>query len=95
MVNNRGLVKSKPHPSEQMASSFGVENMVRIYHQYKAIWNAQVGKQLFPFFLKYQNNTILRAEATKIMSPSATCTNQWAWLVAGGRDTKYELIVRG
>ena len=66
--------------------------MVRGYHQYKAIWDAQIGKPLFPFFLKYRNNAILRAEATTIMSPLATCTNQWAWSVVGGRDTKSELI---
>ena len=80
-----GRIKSRPHPlcmRRAMASSFGVEAMVEGYHQYKAIWDAQVGKQLFfPFFLKYRNNAILRA---LIMAPSATYTNQWAWLVAGG-----------
>ena len=42
-------VKSKPHPSSTrraMASSFEVEAMVRGYHQYKAVWDAQVGEQL-------------------------------------------------
>ena len=34
--------------------------------------------------LKYRNNAILGAEATL-----------WAQLVAGGCDTKYELIIRG
>ena len=38
---------------------------------------------------------ILRAEATKIMAPSATCTNQWAWLAAGEHGTESELTVRG
>ena len=65
--------------------------MVRGYHQYKAFWDAQVGKQLFPFFLKFRNNAILRAE----VAPSAMCTNQWAWLVDGGCGTKSELIVHG
>ena len=30
----------------QMASYFEVEAMVRGYHQYKEIWEAEVGKQL-------------------------------------------------
>ena len=33
-------VKSKP------ASSFEVGTMIRGYHQYKAVWDAQVGEQL-------------------------------------------------
>ena len=37
-------VKSKPHRA--MASSFEVEAMIRGYHQYKAVWDAQVGEQL-------------------------------------------------
>ena len=37
-----------------MASSFEVEAMVRGYHLYKVMWDAKVGKQLFPFFLKYK-----------------------------------------
>ena len=37
-------VKSKPHRA--MASSFEVETMIRGYHQYKAVWGAQVGEQL-------------------------------------------------
>ena len=39
------------------------------------------------FFLKYLNNAILRAEATKLhLQPGA-------WLVVGGRGTESELIV--
>ena len=40
VVKKCGRVKSKPHPlctRRAMASSFGVEAMVRGYHQYKAI----------------------------------------------------------
>ena len=37
-------VKSKPHRA--MASSFELEAMIRGYHQYKAVWDAQVGEQL-------------------------------------------------
>ena len=65
--------------------------MVRGYHQYKQSGMHKVAN----FFLKYRNNAILRAEEIKIMSPSATCTNQWAWSIVGGRGTKSELIVRG
>ena len=58
-------VKSKPHPSymcRAMASSFGVEAMVRGYHQYKQSGMHKLAKLLFPFFLKYRNNVILRAK---------------------------------
>ena len=44
-----------------------------------------------PLFLRH----VLTAEATKNMAPSATCTNQWARSVVGGRGTKPELLVHG
>ena len=43
---NCGRVRSKPHPSctrRAMASSFEVKAVVRGYHQYKVVWDAQVG----------------------------------------------------
>ena len=48
-----GRVMSKPHPSctrRAMASSLEVKAVVRGYHQYKAVWDAQVGYNtlLFP-----------------------------------------------
>ena len=41
-----GRVMSKPHPScmrRAMASSLEVKAVVRGYHQYKVVWDAQVG----------------------------------------------------
>ena len=45
-----GWVRSKPHPScirrvmaEAMTSSFEVKVVLRGYHPYKAVWDAQVG----------------------------------------------------
>ena len=80
-------------PRRAMVSSFGVEAMVQ-YEVTTSInnlgctsWQTTISK--------YRNTAILRAEATKLMSPSATCTNQWAWSVVGGSGTKSELIVRG
>ena len=68
--------------------------MVRFYHQYKQSGMHKLANY-YPFFLKYRNNAILRAEAIIKLSPSAMCTNQWAWSVVGGCGTKSALIVCG
>ena len=51
-LKNRGRwVKSKPHPSytcKAMASSFGVEAMVRGYYQYKQSGIHKLANNYFP-----------------------------------------------
>ena len=61
---------SYPAMLRAMASSFGMETMVTTSMKQSVMHKLR--RQLFPFFfflLKYQNNAILRAKASKIMAP--------------------------
>ena len=64
-------VRSKPHPSctrRAMASSFEVKAVVRGYHQYKAVWDAQVGYNAV-LSSSLSNHSILFRNVLSILAP--------------------------
>ena len=70
-----GRVRSKPHPSckrRAMASSLEVKAVVRGCHQYKVVWDAQVGYNTM-LSSSLSNHSLSVQECTFHTGPSFCC----------------------